>query len=163
MRSSQPWCLRPWTSDASTGSTPFRVKCAWAAFCSVGAATTLQLWAMVVNPFFSPEIRLQSERGHRLVTCGPYRFLRHPGYLAMLISVPASALAIGSWLALVPAAAFCLVILKRVGAEEEFLQKNLAGYSDYMRQVRGRLFPRIAVRHRSHRLSVATKFELPTL
>lgn len=125
------------------------------------AATTLQLWAMVVNRFFSPEIRLQSERGHQLVTSGPYRFLRHPGYLAMLISVPASALAIGSWLALVPAAAFCLVILKRVRAEEEFLQKNLAGYGNYMRQVRGRLFPRIAVRHRPHRRSVAAKFELP--
>jgi protein-S-isoprenylcysteine O-methyltransferase Ste14 len=126
-----------------------------------GAATTLQLWAMVINPFFSPEIRLQSERGHQLVACGPYRFLRHPGYLAMLISAPASGLAIGSWLALVPAAAFCLVILKRVRAEEEFLQKNLAGYRDYMRQVRGRLFPRIAARHPPHRLSVATKFKLP--
>jgi protein-S-isoprenylcysteine O-methyltransferase Ste14 len=47
-----------------------------------GAGTMLQLWAMVINPFFSPEIRLQSERGHQLVRCGPYRFLRHPGYLA---------------------------------------------------------------------------------
>jgi len=121
----------------------------------------LQMWAMVVNPFFSPEIRLQVERGHRLVSDGPYRFLRHPGYLAMLISAPASALAIGSWLALLPASTFCLVILKRVGAEEEFLQKNLAGYRDYVRQVRGRLFPRIAVRHRPHQLSVVTKFELP--
>jgi protein-S-isoprenylcysteine O-methyltransferase Ste14 len=114
------------------------------------AATTLQLWAMVVNPFFSPEIRLQSERGHQLITRGPYRFLRHPGYLAMLISVPASGLAIGSLMALAPAAAFCLVILKRVRAEEEFLQKNLAGYCEYMRRVRGRLFPWIAVRHRPH-------------
>jgi protein-S-isoprenylcysteine O-methyltransferase Ste14 len=112
------------------------------------AATALQLWAMAINPFFSPEIRLQSERGHQLVTCGPYRFLRHPGYAAMIISVPASGLAIGSWLALVPAAAFCLVIRNRVRAEEDFLQKNLAGYSDYMRQVRGGLFPRIAARHR---------------
>lgn len=124
------------------------------------AATTLQLWAMVVNPFFSPEIRLQSERGHRLITCGPYRFLRHPGYLAMLISIPASALAIGSWLALVPAAAFCLAILQRVGAEEEFLEKNLPGYSDYQRQVRGRLLPGIEIRSGPHRLSVADKFEL---
>ena len=117
-----------------------------------GAGTTLQLWAMVINPFFSPEIRLQSERGHQLVTCGPYRLLRHPCYLAMIISVPASGLAIGSWLALVPATTFCLVILKRVRVEEKFLQKNLAGYCDYMRQVRGRLFPRIAVRHRPDRL-----------
>src|SRR6202030_1316824 len=91
-------------------------------------AMALQIWAMVVNPFFSPEIRLQSERGHNLVTSGPYRLLRHPGYLAMLVAVPSSALAIGSCLALVPAAAFCLTILKRVGAEEEFLQQNLVGY-----------------------------------
>jgi len=87
--------------------------------------------------------------------------LRHPGYVAMIISVPASGLAIGSWLALVPAAAFCLVIRNRVRAEEDFLQKNLAGYSDYMRQVRGGLFPRIAACHCQHRLSVATQFELP--
>ena len=127
----------------------------------VAASSVLQMWAMVVNPFFSPEIRLQAERGHQLVSCGPYRFLRHPGYLAMLISAPASALAIGSWLALLPASTFCLVILKRVGAEEEFLQKNLAGYRDYVRQVRGCLFPRIAVRRRPYRLSVVTKFELP--
>jgi protein-S-isoprenylcysteine O-methyltransferase Ste14 len=79
----------------------------------------------------------------------------------MLISAPASALAIGSWLALLPASTFCLVILKRVGAEEEFLQKNLAGYRDYVRQVRGCLFPRIAVHRRPYRLSVVTKFELP--
>jgi protein-S-isoprenylcysteine O-methyltransferase Ste14 len=124
------------------------------------ATTTLQLWAMIVNPFFSPEIRLQSERGHQLIARGPYSFVRHPGYLAMLISVPVSALAIGSWLALVPAAAFCLVILKRVRAEEEFLQQNLTGYCDYMRQVSGRLFPRIVVRHCSHRRSDVAKFEL---
>jgi protein-S-isoprenylcysteine O-methyltransferase Ste14 len=126
----------------------------------VAAANALQTSAMAANPFFSPEIRLQPERGHRLITRGPYRFLRHPGYLAMLLSVPAGALAIGSWLALVPAAAFCRVILKRVGTEEQFLQKNLVGYCEYMREVPGRLFPRIAVRHRPHALSGVTKFDL---
>ena len=108
------------------------------------AATTLQMWAMVVNPFFSPDIRLQPERGHYLVTFGPYRFLRHPGYLAMLVSVPATALAIGSWLALIPATAFCLTIWQRVRAEEALLQRNLPGYNEYMGRVRGQLFPRIA-------------------
>ena len=111
-------------------------------------AMALEMWAMMVNPFFSPEIRLQSERGHKLVASGPYHLLRHPGYLAMLVAVPASALAIGSWLALVPAGAFCLTILKRVGAEEAFLQQNLAGYSEYMGRVRGQIFPRMRVRHR---------------
>ena len=106
-------------------------------------ALGLQMWAMVVNPFFSPEIRLQSERGHQLVAGGPYRLVRHPGYLAMLVAVPSSALAIGSWLALAPAAAFCLTILKRVGMEEEFLRRNLAGYAEYTERVRGRLLPRM--------------------
>lgn len=112
-------------------------------------AMALQMWAMVVNPFFSADIRLQSDRGHRLITRGPYYSLRHPGYLAMLVSVPASALSIGSWLALVPAGAFCLAILKRVAKEEEFLQVNLSGYDDYMRRVPGRILPRISVHHRS--------------
>lgn len=107
------------------------------------AALSLQLWAMVVNPFFSPEVRLQSERGHRLITGGPYRLVRHPGYLAMLVAVPSSAVAIGSWLALAPAAAFCLTILNRVAAEEKFLLQNLAGYPEYLARVRGRLLPQM--------------------
>src|SRR5579863_1851583 len=73
------------------------------------AALILQAAAMIVNPFFSPALCIQAERGHLVITRGPYRFLRHPGYLAMLIAMPASALAIGSWLALIPAAAFGLV------------------------------------------------------
>ena len=122
------------------------------------AAMALEMWAMIVNPFFSPEIRLQSERGHKLVACGPYRLLRHPGYLAMLVAIPSSALAIGSWLALVPAAAFCLTILKRVGAEEEFLQQKLAGYREYMGRVGGRLFPRLLFRRQPRRNPVSSNF-----
>lgn len=122
------------------------------------AATTLEMWAMVVNPFFSPDIRLQPERGHRVITRGPYCLLRHPGYLAMLLSLPASGLAIGSWLALVPAALFCLVILKRVGAEEEFLEKNLAGYAEYMDCVRGQLFPQLLFRRRRHQHPASSNF-----
>jgi protein-S-isoprenylcysteine O-methyltransferase Ste14 len=104
----------------------------WICLVLFARAMALEMWAMIVNPFFAPEIRLQSERGHVLVAGGPYRLLRHPGYLAMLVAVPATALAIGSWLALFPAAGFCLTILKRVGAEEQFLQWNLAGYGEYM-------------------------------
>lgn len=120
------------------------------------AAMALEMWAMVVNPFFSPDIRLQSERGHRLITCGPYCAIRHPGYLAMLVAVPASGLAIGSWLALAPAVAFCLVILKRVGAEDDFLQQNLAGYGEYMGQVRHRLFPRMVFRRHPYQELVSS-------
>jgi protein-S-isoprenylcysteine O-methyltransferase Ste14 len=122
------------------------------------AASTLQMWAMVVNPFFSTDIRLQPERGQRTITRGPYRFLRHPGYLAMLLAIPASALAIGSCLGLVPAALFCVVILKRVRAEEQFLQRNLAGYTEYADSVHGQLFPRMLLRSRTRAYPVSSNF-----
>jgi protein-S-isoprenylcysteine O-methyltransferase Ste14 len=92
---------------------------------------SLQTWAMIANPFFSPVVRLQSERGHRVIVDGPYRFIRHPGYLAMLIEAPASALAVGSWIALIPAVGFVLVILRRTQLEDEFLTTNLRGYKTY--------------------------------
>lgn len=123
------------------GSVPIAVRmCGLWLFLLSGS---LQLWAMLENPFFSAEIRIQSERNHRVITRGPYRFLRHPGYLAMLISIPATALAIGSWLALFPSAIFCLAILKRTRIEDTFLQSNLAGYREYMRMVPGRLLPHL--------------------
>jgi protein-S-isoprenylcysteine O-methyltransferase Ste14 len=102
---------------------------------------SLQTWAMIANPFFSPVVRLQSDRGHRVIESGPYKYMRHPGYFAMLISMPASALAIGSWLALLPAIAFALVLTRRTGLEDEFLSCNLPGYAEYANRVPARLFP----------------------
>jgi len=90
-----------------------------------------QTWAMIVNPFFSPVVRIQTERGHHLILSGPYRLVRHPGYLAMCIAVPTSALAIGSWLALAPAAGFVAFILRRARLEDDFLVRNLHGYKKY--------------------------------
>ena len=96
---------------------------------------SLQTWAMIANPFFSPVVRLQSECGHRVIQSGPYKYLRHPGYFAMLSSVPSSALAIGSWLALIPACGFVFVILRRACLEDQFLRANLPGYIDYANHV----------------------------
>jgi protein-S-isoprenylcysteine O-methyltransferase Ste14 len=96
---------------------------------------SLQTWAMIVNPFFSPMVRLQRERGHRVIARGPYRFVRHPGYCAMLISVPSSAIAIGSWVALIPACGFVFVVLRRARLEDNFLRTNLPGYIDYANRV----------------------------
>jgi protein-S-isoprenylcysteine O-methyltransferase Ste14 len=96
---------------------------------------TLQTWAMIVNPFFSPVVRLQAECGHRLIAAGPYRFMRHPGYFAMLISIPASALAIGSFVALIPAIGFAWVIHRRTQIEDQFLKANLPGYPEYTERV----------------------------
>ena len=67
--------------------------------------------------------------------------MRHPGYFAMLISIPASALAIGSWLALLPSIAFALVLAQRTRLEDDFLRCNLPGYAEYVNNVPGRLMP----------------------
>lgn len=96
---------------------------------------SLQAWAMIVNPFFSPVVRLQLESGHRVITAGPYRFMRHPGYFAMLISIPASALAIGSFIALIPAIGFAWVIHQRTRIEDQFLKTNLPAYQEYTERV----------------------------
>jgi len=107
------------------------------------AVLALQAAAMIVNPFFSPALRIQTERGHSVVTRGPYRIVRHPGYFAMLVAVPASALAIGSWLALIPAFAFSAVIVRRTALEDRYLRQVLPGYMDYADSVRYRLVPGI--------------------
>ena len=96
---------------------------------------SLQAWAMIVNPFFSPVVRLQAESGHRVITAGPYGFMRHPGYFSMLISIPASALAIGSFVALIPAIGFAWVIHQRTRIEDQFLKANLPGYAEYTQRV----------------------------
>jgi protein-S-isoprenylcysteine O-methyltransferase Ste14 len=115
----------------------------WFALLLFAMSSALQAWAMIRNSFFSPVLRIQNEHGHHLVESGPYRFVRHPGYLAMCFSIPASAVAIGSWLALIPASIFVAVILRRATTEDEFLRKHLAGYTQYASRVPGALVPRL--------------------
>jgi len=88
-----------------------------AALVAFALSGSLQTWAMIANPFFSPIVRLQTERGHHVIADGPYRLARHPGYFAMWISTPASALAIGSFVALIPAIGFVWVIHQRTRVE----------------------------------------------
>jgi protein-S-isoprenylcysteine O-methyltransferase Ste14 len=107
----------------------------WVALAIFTTSSSLQIWAMTSNPFFSPVVRVQNERGHRLIDSGPYRFIRHPGYLAMSVSTVASALGIGSYLALIPAIAFVMTIHQRACLEDAFLKLNLPGYELYARRV----------------------------
>lgn len=109
----------------------------------VGFAAGMGLfaWGMAVNRFFSTAIRIQKERGHTVVSAGPYGVVRHPGYLGLSLAVPASGLAIGSWWAFGIGAAAALVILHRASVEDRYLLENLPGYPDYARRVRFRLLP----------------------
>jgi len=104
-------------------------------------AFVLFLWSMKVNRFFSSVVRIQEDRGHQVITTGPYRYVRHPGYVGGLIAVPCLALILGSLWALIPACAMCLVFLIRTPLEDRLLHQNLPGYAEYAQNVRYRLIP----------------------
>jgi protein-S-isoprenylcysteine O-methyltransferase Ste14 len=99
--------------------------------------------AMMANRFFSPVIRVQGERGHGVIDRGPYAVVRHPGYFGMVLFAPTTALALGSWWALIPAGIYSSLILRRVFVEDRFLHANLAGYAEYAGRVRHRVIPGI--------------------
>jgi protein-S-isoprenylcysteine O-methyltransferase Ste14 len=99
--------------------------------------------AMLTNRFFSAVIRIQNDRGHRVVDQGPYSLIRHPGYLGMIVGVPLMPIAIGSWWGFAAATPYALLIFNRVRVEDQFLQKNLPGYVEYTTRVRSRLVPGI--------------------
>ena len=101
------------------------------------------LWAMTSNPFFALTVRIQDERGHSVVHRGPYRLVRHPGYLGSILFSLLCPLVLGSKWVVWPAILSCILILIRTGLEDTTLKAELAGYKDYASQVRWRLFPGI--------------------
>ncbi|HVH08422.1 MAG TPA: isoprenylcysteine carboxylmethyltransferase family protein [Gemmatimonadales bacterium] len=98
-------------------------------------------WAVSVNRFFSSVVRIQADRGHQLVTAGPYRYVRHPGYLGMLLAYPVIGVAIGSWWSVLPGAVAFGLVLRRMLVEDRYLRDQLPGYKEYATKV-PRLIPR---------------------
>jgi protein-S-isoprenylcysteine O-methyltransferase Ste14 len=104
----------------------------------------LAFWAMLVNRFFSSVVRIQSDRGQHVIMTGPYAFIRHPGYLAGLVIILASGVALGSWLAAAVLIASAIPgLLYRAITEDRVLHAELPGYRDYAARVRWRVLPGI--------------------
>ena len=99
------------------------------------------IWAMVVNDFYSRVVRIQTDRDQYVVTDGPYRYVRHPTYIGTIISWVCAALALGSWLALLPVVLIAATFTVRTALEDRTLQEELAGYKEYAQRVRYRLLP----------------------
>jgi protein-S-isoprenylcysteine O-methyltransferase Ste14 len=100
-------------------------------------------WCMWVNRFFSTTVRIQMDRGHKVIQSGPYRFVRHPGYLSgifMMISIP---LVLGSLWGLIPAAVVAVLLIVRTHLEDTYLKRKLPGYASYTKKVKYRLLPKI--------------------
>lgn len=96
----------------------------------------LTLWAMAANRFFSATVRIQTERGQTVVSGGPYRFVRHPGYTGAIIYQVAVPLVLGSWVAMVPSALAVACHILRTALEDRALRSELEGYQDYTQRVR---------------------------
>jgi protein-S-isoprenylcysteine O-methyltransferase Ste14 len=111
------------------------------ALAGVAAAMAVTIWAMVVNRFFSSVIRIQTDRNHRLVTTGPYTYVRHPAYAVAPFLLVGGGLALGSWLAALVGLLMVVPLLRRTAREDRILRERLAGYDAYAHRVRYRLLP----------------------
>lgn len=104
---------------------------------------TLSSWAMAVNHFFSSVIRIQDDRGHKVVDSGPYRFIRHPGYLGGIFFYFGTPMILDSWIGFFPILLITAGFILRIRFEEKTLIEELEGYADYKQKVKFRLIPGI--------------------
>lgn len=129
--------------DQRYGWSPDLTPVAIAAVVVSGLGYWIPVWAMRTNPFYGRFVRIQTDRGHTVVTTGPYRFVRHPAYAGLIVFMLASALALESLWALIPAAMVVVVLIIRTALEDRTLLAELPGYLEYAQRTRFRLLPGI--------------------
>lgn len=128
--------LNGWTA-------PYSITAKIATVIVIVLGYVLGTWALVENKFFSGVVRIQSDRGHRVVTTGPYRFVRHPGYAGALWTYLAIPILLDSTWAFIPALLLVFALVLRTSLEDQTLQAELPGYKEYTQKTRYRLFPGI--------------------
>lgn len=114
--------------------------------CGVGYALLLVgiaivTWAEGVNKFFEVTVRIQTDRGHKVIDTGPYAIVRHPGYFGGILHAFGMSLSLGSLWALIPAGLASIVLIVRTQWEDQTLRKELHGYKEYGTRVRYKLIP----------------------
>jgi protein-S-isoprenylcysteine O-methyltransferase Ste14 len=107
------------------------------------ASTAYIMWVMRENSFAAPVVKVQSERGHRVIDTGPYAQVRHPMYSGTVLFFVGTPLLLGSWWGVVLAPLFVVLFAIRAGIEERALLEGLPGYAEYTARVRYRLVPGI--------------------
>lgn len=105
------------------------------------AAYALVVWATGTNAYFSQAVRIQTERGHTVVSSGPYRYVRHPAYVRMILVVLGAPIMLSSWWALIPGVVSALLVIARTALEDKTLHAELTGYNEYAQHTRYRLMP----------------------
>ncbi len=105
------------------------------------AGSALVASSMLANPFFYAVVRIQRDRGQAVISKGPYRFVRHPGYLGMLLANVATPVLLDAPWTFVPVGVVAVLLVLRTGLEDRALVAELSGYADYARVTRARLVP----------------------
>lgn len=103
----------------------------------------LVVWSTYSNAYFSQIVRLQPERKQKVITDGPYRIVRHPAYAGAIIFELVVPVLLGSWWSMIASAFTIILLIIRTSLEDQTLQKELSGYTDYVNHVRFRLIPGI--------------------
>ncbi|MFZ1082840.1 MAG: isoprenylcysteine carboxylmethyltransferase family protein [Candidatus Kryptoniota bacterium] len=95
------------------------------------------------NSYLSPVVRFQEERGQKVISTGPYRYVRHPMYSGIDLFAVGTPLLLGSWYGVLIGFLLMIVLARRAVLEERMLIKELPDYESYTIQVRYRLLPHI--------------------
>ncbi len=104
-----------------------------------GLSHVIKVWAQWTNEFFSSVVRIQEDRKQTVIHDGPYRFIRHPGYVAGIMMAYGCSLILGSLWSLIPASLVTIILIIRTYLEDTTLQKELDGYSEYTEKTKYRL------------------------
>ncbi len=112
-----------------------------AALAVLVASYALASYALIENAYFSGMVRIQTDRDQHVVSSGPYRWVRHPGYAGGLFVYLATPFLLDSGWALLPALFLTVVLIIRTRLEDQTLQAELSGYREYAQRVRYRLVP----------------------
>lgn len=104
-------------------------------------STIFIMWVFRENSFASPVVKVQAERHHRVISSGPYAFVRHPMYSGIMLFFVGVPLLLGSWWGVAIAPVFAVLFAIRARIEEQALVEGLPDYADYAARVRYRLVP----------------------
>lgn len=104
---------------------------------------TFSSYALIVNRFFSGVVRIQNDRGQKVISNGPYGLLRHPGYAGALLTYWVTPLFLDSIWTFIPVLFITIFLIIRTSLEDKTLIQELYGYKDYIGKVKYRLFPGI--------------------
>jgi protein-S-isoprenylcysteine O-methyltransferase Ste14 len=122
---------------------PFGVAVSIIALIVIALGYAAGSWALIENRFFSGVVRIQTDRGHHVISTGPYRIVRHPGYAASLWTFLATPILLDSLWALLPTFLLIAALILRTSLEDRTLQAELPGYTEYAKKTRFRLVPGI--------------------